>query len=77
MGVVLVCNHSGALKGPAIRPCWTSVAISVAMRCQFGSTWFCCSLLWMYVRLCLSECLDGGGTCVFGVGAYMPIQSRV
>ena len=79
-GVVLVCNHAGAWKGPAIRPCWTSVAISVAMRCQCGSTWFSCNFLWMYVRLCCRSVsmevghvyLESVRTCQFKPGCKCP-----
>ena len=38
-GAVSDFSHSGALKGPAMRPCWTSVAISFAIISQCGSVW--------------------------------------
>ena len=43
-GTVLSGQCVGAKKGPAIRPCSTSLAISVAMKVQRSSTLCCLSL---------------------------------
>ena len=39
-GTVSVPSQGGASKGPAIRPCWTSLAISSAMSAQCVSVLF-------------------------------------
>ncbi len=51
-GTVWHGNQVGAWKGPAIRPCRTSVAISSAIICQCVSVWLRRSFFWMYVWLC-------------------------
>ena len=50
-GTVSDFSHSWALKGPAMRPCWTSVAISFAIMSQCGSVWLCWTFLRMYCLL--------------------------
>ena len=74
---------------PSEEWCWSatilvpgkdSVAISEAMRCQCGSTWFCCSFFWIYVRLfCRSVSMEVGHvylesvrTCQFNPGCKFP-----
>ena len=83
-GVVVWLSHAGPWNGPAILPCCTSVAISLAMSCQCGSMRCCCSLLWMYCWLCCRSCsMDVGvvyfwsvRTCQLSPGCRAPKRGK-
>ena len=69
-GTVSDFSHSGALKGPAMRPCWTSVAISFAIISQCGSVWLCWTFLWMYCLLWIRRSSKELGSVYSGQSAH-------